>query len=316
MKSKFLRIFISVTILIFLIYKIGTKRIVETISQFNAAYMIPILIVTFLANLLGTYKLILLIKSLKIHISFLKLYHLNFLSWCLSLFIPGRIGELFIVYFLKKERIELGVGSAIVIADKLIGVIVTFALAIGGMFLFFSINQSIKMTLTVLLGLVIFIYILISNLGRNLIRKFILKKWESKFAGFSKTLFFLMKKHKGILAYNFILSLIKWVLSSFVLYILFISFGQKVPVLMVAIVTATLAITSLIPITTNGLGVKESVGVFIFTLIGIPTEITISVFLMLLVINYLISTVYILISYNFKIKNISLKNWTRQINNK
>lgn len=308
LNSKFLRIFISATILIFLIYKIGAKRIVETISQFDAMYIIPVLIVTLLANLVGTYKLMLLIKSLKINISFLKLYHLNFLSWCLSLFIPGRIGELFIVYFLKKEKVGLGVGSALVIMDKLIGVIVTFALATGGMFFFFSITQSIKITLIVLIGLGISIYMILSNFGRSLIRRWVLRKWESKFAGFSKTLFLLMKKHKPVLVYNLILSLIKWILSSFVLYILFISFEQKVPVLMVAVVTATLAITSLIPMTTNGLGVKESVGVFIFTLIGIPTEITISVLLMSLVINYLISTIYILISYNFKIENVSLKN--------
>jgi uncharacterized protein (TIRG00374 family) len=271
-------------------------------------YFVPVLLTILITHLLGSYKLMLLLKPFNAKISFLKLYHLNFLSWCLSLFIPGRIGELFLVYFLKKERVKLGVGSALVIMDKLIGLIVTFAIAVIGMFLLFSVTQSLKITLIFLIGLATFIYMIFSNFGRNIIKKLILRKWESKFAGFSKTLFGLMKKHKSSITYNFILSLIKWIANSFVLYILFYSFGQKVSILMVILVTATLAITSLIPLTTNGLGIKESVGVFIFTLIGIPSVITISVLLMSLIINYSVSLIYILLFYDWNINKTRLNN--------
>lgn len=306
LNTKFLKLSISIIILIFLIYKIGVGRVLQTISQFDVIYLVPILIITLLANLFGTYKFMLLLKPVNIRISFLKLYHLNFLSWCLSLFIPGRIGELFLVYFLKKENVGLGVGSALVIMDKLIGVIATFMLAIAGMFLFFGVAQSLKFSLIVLIGLTLFIYITLSDFGRGVVRRLVLRKWESKFAGFSKTLFGLIKIHKSVIAYNFILSLIKWILSSLVIYILFASFEQKVPVLMVILITATLAITSLIPLTANGLGIKESVGVFIFTLVGTPTVITISVLLMSLLINYLISVIYLLIFYDWKIEKIQI----------
>lgn len=307
LNSKFLRILISVTILVILIYKIGVKRILQTISQFDVIYLIPILIVTLLANLFGTYKFMLLLKSVKIKISFLKLYHLNFLSWCLSLFMPGRTGELFLIYFLKNENVKLGVGSALVIMDKLIGIIITFILAVVGMFLFFSVTQSLKITLIFLIGLVILIYMIFSNFGRSVIRKLVLRRWESKFAGFSKTLFLLMKEHKSVIVHNFILSLIKWILSSFVLYILFSSFEQKVPLLTVILATATLAIISLIPMTINGLGIKESVGVFLFKLVGVPFLVTSSVMVISLIISYTIALVYLILSLNIKSLSLNMK---------
>ena len=217
-------------------------------------------------------------------------------------FIPGKIGELWMVYFLKKEKTSLGIGSAVVIMNKLIGIIVVFFLAIGGMPLFFDAIQSLKIISVFFIGLLLSIYILFSNFSRKFIRKFILRKWESKFEGFSKTLFTLLKNHKPSILYNSLLSLINWITNAFVIYFLFLAFGQHVPILKIILINAILTIITMIPISINGLGIKEYTGVFLFSLLGISTLTTTSVFLTYLISIYLISLIYIILFFERKNK--------------
>jgi len=310
-KSTFLKLILGFAILGILIYNIGIKSILETISRINLFYIPIILIIILITNFFGTWKIILFLKATDIKISFIRLYHLYFLSWCLSLFMPGRIGEFALIYFFKKRGASLGISSALVVMDKIIGVIVTFLIALIGIFLFFSLTQSLKIISLLVLLIGGGIFIIFSNFGRKLIKRFILRKWESKFAGFSKTLFSILKKKK-IMSYNFVLSAIKWVISSFVVYTLFLALGQKVPVLMVILVTATSAIVSLIPISINGLGIRESTAVFLFTLVNVSPALSTSVFLIIIIINYIIAAIYLLLFFNQKDYKLKIRKLLNQ----
>ncbi|MEA2036315.1 MAG: lysylphosphatidylglycerol synthase transmembrane domain-containing protein [Nanoarchaeota archaeon] len=297
--SVFFRIIIGVAILGILVYKIGMKSIIDSISKVNIGYVLPMVLIVLFVNVFGTWKLLLFFKPTKISVSFPRLYRLYLLSGCLSSFIPGRVGELFLIYFLKKDKVRLGVGSAVVVMDKLIGVIVTFSLALVGIFIFFSITQSLKIIVLFLFFLFIVVYMVFSDFGRKLIKKYILRKWESKFVGFSKTLFLLLKNKKAMF-YNIMLSFVKWIVNSLVLYTLFIAMEYRVSLFVVVVVASTLAIVSLIPVSINGLGIKESAGVAFFAVAGVPVLVSTSVLLLFLIFNYLVAFVCIFLLLDAK----------------
>jgi len=301
-KSTFLKLFIGFAILGALIYKIGIKDIFSVVSKMNVAYLPVILVIILIVNFFGAWKLILLFRPTSSKIRFLKLCHIYFLSGCLSLFIPGRAGELLLIYFLKKEKVKLGIGSALVIIDKIIATIDTFILALAGIFIFFNTSQSLEIIGLFMIGFSACIYMIFSNFGRGILRRLILRRWESHFAGFSKTLSLTVKKNKPAIFYNFALGLVKWILYASVLYLLFRAFGQNVSVFMVLLATATLSFVSLVPISLNGLGLKESLGVVLFALIGVSATVTASVFLALLIINYVISAAYIALFFEERYK--------------
>jgi len=307
LKTFFLKLLISFSILGILIYKVGVTNLLNVFIDLNPIYIPLILIIIFTGVIFAAWKLRIFLKQKKIKISFLKIYHLSFLSWSLSLLFPGRVGELLLIYFLKKEKVNLGVGSALVILDKLVGLIATFILALGALFIFFEIVQSLKIIAFFLIFFLIFLYLIFSDFGRGIVKRFILRKWQSKFAGFSKTLFFLLKKHKLGIFYNLILSIIKWCFNALPIYFLFKAFGQDVSILMVIFVASAQTIISTVPISINGLGVKESVGVFLFYKIGVPALISTSVFLLLIVITYFTAVIYIFLFYGKKSINLSFK---------
>lgn len=78
--------------------------------------------------------------------------------------------------------------------------------------------------------------------------------------------------------------------------------GISAPILIMMPLFAITAITSLVPLTPNGLGLRESVGLVLFGKIGVGTEIALSAYLIDLTLNYLLAS----LGLYFFIKNKEL----------
>ena len=96
---------LGISLLLLLIYKVGLSSIISVLKELNW-YYIPLVIVTWICLfILGTLNIAILLKPLKKKINKLKLFSYYILSWSFGLFIPGKIGEFALVYFLKKEKL-------------------------------------------------------------------------------------------------------------------------------------------------------------------------------------------------------------------
>jgi hypothetical protein len=305
----FIKFLIGIVILSNLFYKIGFKSILTTMSEMELVYIVPIVIIIIATNFIGGLNLKILFSTFKINIPSIKLFRSYSLSWAISLFIPGRLGELSIIYFFKKSNISIGMASAAIILDKIISIIIVAFFAFIGLFIFLDKSQIIKIIAFFVLFIVFLIYSIFNEKIRNIIRM-ILGKYSRKFTGFSKSLFQMTEKGKMNLFLDFLLTITKWIISTSVIFFLFLSLNQKISFFDVLLLNSIISLISLIPISLSGLGIRESAAVLLFTKIGIKNEITASTYFAALIIKYIIA-VLILVFFMQK-SDFTAPNTTRK----
>lgn len=292
--NNIIKFVLGVLILSILVYKVGLKEIYENIIKISFWLILLILVIRLITFLIGAYNVSLLINTKKKIISFSKIFRYYCLTWSLSLFVPGKIGDFSLIYFLiKKKKIKLGKASAAFILDKIITFFIMSIFAVCGFFIFFTRMQSIKLSILLLIVFVFLLFFLFSSFLRDMIKKYVLRSYAKRFKGFSSYIFDIFKEHKKKIILNFILTIVRWVIDALVIYLLFLSLEVHVPLLTVVIIKSITSIVSMIPITLNGLGIRESTAVFLFGQIGINIIVTTSVYIMAIVIGYLIALLFI-----------------------
>jgi uncharacterized protein (TIRG00374 family) len=80
-----------------------------------------------------------------------------------------------------------------------------------------------------------------------------------------------------------------------VFLVIFVSLGQSIGLTQIIIINSIGIIISLIPITPAGLGVREAVAVLLYSRIGVPGEVTITVYLFFAILNYLTAAINFLV---------------------
>ncbi len=288
--SFILRLFIGIAILYFLLNNVGFQKIYQIIFKTNPYYLILAILVYILILIVGMINIKLLLLGKGYKNSIWKDY---LLSWALGFTGLGKIGEFSLVYLMKKKGIPIGDGFAITVIDKIISIIVLAIILFFGIFIFFDKTNSIKLIICIFSIIIAIIIALLSNNSRKIIKKYILRRYSNKFKGFSKTLFYYLKKRRRILFLNIILTVIKWFLTSIFLFILFISIGIIINPIYILVICSITSLISNLPITISGLGVRETTAVFLYSKIGIETSIVAAVYSTALLIYYTIALIVI-----------------------
>lgn len=290
MKKRYLnllRLLFGFSILFVLFYKVGFSKIIKTLATTNIIFIPFAALVYFLGIFIGAINLRMLLRTLELKINILKFFKYFLLSFSIALLTPAKIGNFSLIYFLKKEGFGVGKTLSAFIVDKIMTLIVASLLCLIGVIIFFGTGKiwAILGLITMLLFCLYFVFI--SNIGRGLIKKYILKEYSLKFKGFSKSLF-RFKNHKRILLLNFTLTIIKNLFGASMIYLIFLSFNQNVSILLIYIINSVEYIISLIPVSINGLGIKESAGVFLYLSLGISSPIILSRYVISLSIRYIL----------------------------
>jgi len=215
---------------------------------------------------------------------------------------PGKIGEYSLAYFIK-DSVDIGRSVAVVTIDKIITVIVLCLMTITGAFVFFEFSDALKIIALIVLLVSVIIGSVFSRKLRELVKRYFLRKKAKVFSGFSTTLKEYTSSKKKILAINFGLTFLKWSTSTIGIYILITSMGEQTGFFILFPLTAVTTIVALIPISLSGLGTKELTAVFLYNLIGIEAQITLSVHIILLFFNYFFTLLFLLMYKNSDSEN-------------
>ena len=290
MRQKILttiKLLLGFFILFILFYKIGFGKIITTLENIDVFLLFISLIIYLIFFLVGSLNLKILLDGINRKINFLRLTKYYFLSWSIGLLAPGKVGDFSLIYFLKKEDIPIGEGTVIAIIDKIVTIIVLAIITILGflIFPFFTGVDALKIAI-LFVGSLLIIALFMTTPGRNFIKKYILRKFATKFTGFSKTFFYFLKKKKAVLSLNFLLTILRVIVTSLIYFVLFISLGQNINLFYVILINSIGTIIALIPITISGLGIREVTAVFLYSQVGINSEITATVYLTLAIFNY------------------------------
>jgi len=289
-----LKAIFGVVLLVILLNYVGFNEVYSVLKQIKLKF-VPLMFCFYTLNfLIGALNIYILLKPLNAKIGFLKLFRYYMLSWSVGLFVPGKIGEFSLVLFLKRDRVSVGEGMAITLIDKMTTMIVLSAIAILGFLVFFTPMHTVKLAVILIGGCLVVLFLVVSELSRGFIKKYILRGYAKRFSGFSRTFFRYFKKEKKVVLANFFITVAKWVISSMIVYSAFMLFTQEAPrITDIILISGIVSISALLPLTISGLGVKESIAVFMYSLVGVKASVTAGVYLVLLVVCYLTAAVMI-----------------------
>ena len=284
-KSTLFKIIISVLLIFFLFKRVGVGNITSTLRFFNIYFLLLAALAFFANHLVAVVNLKILSSPIK-NIRWSELTKDYFHSYALGMLSPGKVGEFSLTYFLKNRGITFGEGAAIVLFDKLITLLTLALIALFGFGTFFPEvgKQSILIVLAAIT--LFFLFVVFSSNIRIFIRKFILRKYSFYFKGFSNYFKLMITSKSYLSILNICLTLLKWVFSSLILYFILIGFNVKIPFYQIYFISSFIALVSLVPIAINGIGVKESVAIFLYGVIGVPSNVILSSYILSYVVQY------------------------------
>ena len=297
-----LKTFLSLSLLIYMVHKIGWSNIITSLAQFQFVYLIPILFFHFLSYLVGCAAVQLLLKPLNKSLPFWTLFRYYMLSWAAGMFVPGKVGELSIIYFLKRRGISITEGLVVSLYDKLITAIVLGIFSLIGISYLLPLETAMKLATLGALGGLFFALISMWEKARIVIRRYILGRFAKNLTGFYTLFSSYSTQHWKALLGNVALTVLKLIFSNFTMYFVFGALGVWPPFWMMLLIIAAGTVISLLPISISGLGVREAAMVVLFLEVGVSASVTLSAFIIGVVVNYMIaSIVFFVLSDEFVI---------------
>ncbi|MBW2981147.1 flippase-like domain-containing protein [Candidatus Woesearchaeota archaeon] len=285
-RSFHIKVFIGIAILFLLFYAVGISDIVNVLSSMRVAHLPLIMFIYIFSIFIASLNLQYLLYQIKFRMNIWRFFKYFFMNTNIGWIMPGKIGTFALVFLLKKKGFGYGQGTAVLIIDKLVTLLVCSIIGIVGVFVFFGGNYAMEFCLIIILGFLASFFFLIADTGRSVIKKYFLRKYAKIFTGFSKTNVSFLKKHKGVLLINTLITIIKTFLGAFYAFLIFISLGVSVPVIVLWYIWGIEFIVSLIPITLNGLGTRESVGLYLYSLVGVAPAVVLGRYVISLAIRY------------------------------
>jgi hypothetical protein len=283
-KRVFLGYLIGLLLLFGLFFYVGIEKIVELLTEFQIIYLIPAVCLFLLVLCLNALNLKIMYSPI-VSLDYFFLLKKYIISWALGTVLPSRAGEFSLAYFLR-DCIPIGKSTAILVLDKLVSLAVFSFFSILAMLYFFGFREALHLFLILLaLGFLVIFFIL-SERARGLLKNTLFATIKHHFTGFSKTLWHYLKEERRIIFANFTLTLVRLLLQSMIIFLLFLGFREIISPLTLICVVSVVTILSLLPLTPNGLGIRQVSLVFFIGILGIGAVKTASVSLILFIINY------------------------------
>jgi len=252
--SWILKAAISIICLLLLIYFIKPEKLLASIMSINLSYLPLVLFLFALLFLLGSLTLYTTLLPIK-KISLWQTIKYYLFSWTAGMFSLGKLGELSIIYFLRKD-FSPAESSAVFLITKFNSLVSLLILSSLGFFVFFELSEMLFMIFIFGLALVALLWFFLTEKGR-LVLKRLLGKHSSIFAGFSGVMKEFLRHHKKIIAVNFIFLMARWLLLALLTMVLFMSFGVNANFFDLLFINSVSTIMAMIPISISGIGVRE-----------------------------------------------------------
>ncbi len=291
-KKRIIITLLGVIVLIFLIYKIGLSSLIETLKIFKFNYLLLIILVLLADYILSGINIWIISRPFR-KISLLNSIKYTFFTLFFAVILPGKLADLLLIPFLKREKLNTSQSTIVIFFDKIISLLVKVIFClIGAIFILKKFNFVFIGIPLITLGLILLSLILINSKRiRDLIKKYILKKYSIIWKGFSRNLKNYQKKYKIYLIYDLLITLVKNFIEALLFFLLFLSFGQHTNLIEIFFVFNLLSIIILLasPVGISGLGIRELIGVSTFGIIGVNAAVVFNSFILRIALIYIIN---------------------------
>lgn len=295
MKKKWinlLKISVSVLLLVLLFRRVDFAALWQHYANIHWGFLGLAFFILFWQTALSALKWKFILKADQSHVPFVFLWKTYLIGNFLSLFLPSSIGgDFYRIYAVRDASRSLGKSTSSVLFDRLSGVFALLSISlISSLFL-----PDNEYNLLLLAGYVVAIVaFLVMTSTSMLVRLRSMKIFQSKWTNWVLKIMESFNAYRQdapklalILLISFIFQLNIVVLNKF--YTL--SLGIDIPFRQLLVIIPLIYLTEVLPISINGLGVRESAFVFFFSLLGHPREEALAVSLLIVFLRYLMGSI-------------------------
>lgn len=284
---KLVKISLGCIILIAILWKIGIKNIIDSFLAFELSYLPVVVILVIVITLGDPLRLITLywpVRQKEIKLS--EFYKQRLLSLFAGTVTPWRVGELSILYLIKRTyKIKVRNIAYTLGIDKGITFVIYLTFSIIGFFAIYSdVTRVIRLIVTVgITAVLIIIALLICSycVVRNSKIRLVIHEGVQFLQKYSK-------ENKRHLIYNLLLTVITVVLITLLGKITFFALGKEIEFATLFYLNNIIGLLSIVPFNIMGITAKEIGSIYLFTLIQIPPEITTAMIVIVVTIRYII----------------------------
>lgn len=295
MNWKFLlKLSISALLLFFILRAVDFGKLAIMFVDLNLIYLILAIITVYMGIFISSLKWKLLLSEQNLKVSFKKTFNAYYSGMFFNSFLPSTVGGDFVkAKLVTKKNKYLAKSLMSTLFERYLGVIALTFLALIGVFKGITKGYPSGIIFMALISFLCVLVITAIFFSRN-----ILHLKNSSFKGtFGK---FVFKYYKSLNTYRkFSIVTLKALTLSFVfqilciLYVFFIvlSLNISIPLAYVFLIVPLINLILMIPISINGIGLRESAYVFFFTSIGLSSVSAIATSFLAFCIMTLISAV-------------------------
>lgn len=255
-----IKLVLTLVLLTALIIKINIFDIFHALKTVNFVYFLLFILFTPILCIIRAYRWSILLNSINIDIPFITLLSVLVIGIFYGLITPGKIGEIGRACHLKQEKAQI---IPTILMEKIIDIFVLIMLSTFTIILFFN-DIKLKYTLVICTFVFIFFIWLSKNVRFISLLSKPLKVTEEQVSIYLNSFSILSRNRKIVFTVTVLAILyyiVVYVLSFFVLTSMDVD-----PILMITF--PIIILMGNIPVTISGLGLRESVGVICFLLLG------------------------------------------------
>ncbi|MDI6738522.1 MAG: lysylphosphatidylglycerol synthase transmembrane domain-containing protein [Nanoarchaeota archaeon] len=284
---------IGIAIVSFLVYKIGAQDVYDIVKSTSPLAFFIIAIGYLLNALLNSASFYLILSSLGVHSGYRGIFLSFIKSWGIGSVLPGKVGDLSVVYFLKKEGIDAKYSSAMYVIDKMAVLLFFVIIAMITAWILLPVNAVYILAVFLLAAVVGFL--LFIRFGKAIIRE-VFGKYAHYIESFHTNIRLVTKKPLLILIL-FIISSLRWLVLSFSMWLLLSMANEHVSFIYVFLFSVTANILALLPVTVSGIGLKEAAFVYLYGLVGATTSIVLAVSIVYSIITIVLALIAVLFAW-------------------
>lgn len=285
--SIFLRVSISIVLLIFLFRQVDEKSVLETLKHADKSLLLLAFGILIFNHILCLLRWQMLLKAVKIHLP-LKRTIISFSGGIFfSLFLPSTIGgdlmrSIDLAAHTKRPKEII----ATVFLDRLSGYIGLTILTLVSLILGWKLvgDKSVVLSVAIITSILIGVLLVLFN---KFIYARINKLLHSPNAGKIRELIrnlhqeiHLFRHNKKIIVYNLMISVIIQAISPLTFFVISRSLGLKLDMIYFFVFLPIIGAITLLPISIGGLGLRDATTIFFFAKAGVSKDLAFSMSLL------------------------------------
>ncbi|MCX5800919.1 MAG: lysylphosphatidylglycerol synthase transmembrane domain-containing protein [Candidatus Eisenbacteria bacterium] len=267
------KIIVSLSLLAYILHRVEPANVVETISKARANPLILAAVLFFVSNVLGSWLWSMLLSSQRVRIPFYRVASFYFVGLFFNNFLPANIGgDIVRIYDASRYCKDKSAVFIATFMDRVIGLLAISFLSVVASFYALDHFKIFLLYLTVVLGFLGSLLVVLSILNRRILALFEKPfKWVKAFDLERRVVKLFDELHSfrdrlPLLVAVLSLAIGIQLLRVYVHYLVARSLGINISLSYFFLFVPVLAALSALPISINGLGVREGAGVVLFGL--------------------------------------------------